>query len=106
MSEFINFTLNKVVPSFYCCLTLPDVYKPGPEYINITKLFTHQSWSINYTALLLQIIEHKVSQKQKSQREKERKTEIGNNNGQLRIANGTSGGAGKAACLQCANKCF
>ena len=54
-----------------------------------------------------------MGQKQKTKREREKKKERlndGNNNGQLRIANATSGGARKAAwankivCLQIPDK--
>ena len=51
-----------------------------PKYWG-TQIFTHGSFP-------------KVGQKQKTERKKE-KDKVGNNNGQLRIANATSGGARK-----------
>ena len=48
-----------------------------------------------------------VGQKQKTEgekrRKKERRPKVGNNNGQLRIANATSCGARKAACAETSN---
>ena len=38
-----------------------------------------------------------VGQKQKTEKKKRERVKVGNNNGQLHIANGTSGGACKAA---------
>ena len=38
-----------------------------------------------------------VGQKQKTEKKKRERLKVGNNNGQLRIANATSGGACKAA---------
>ena len=41
-------------------------------------------------------ISPEVGQKQKTEREKQKRAKVGNNNGQLRIANATSCGARKA----------